>query len=295
MLLLITSSGDGTSDLIVSRLKDKVFRLNFDQIFDFKIYQTPFFWEIENPAGIRINSKTVSNVFWWKAFNASPPKSENFLEDEAKYILRELYSSGLNNCQRKGNPPDFHNHLGKIKILNLASKYFDIPKTAFTLNRSSEDTVPINNRVAKSLSSSLFSGNKVLFTSDISSRIIDLNYPWFTQEKVAAKFDMTCLVVDKELFSFTRSRENLNGLDWRSEQSLDLKKEDWKPLTLDDQTKKRIKSLNLDLNVTWGRHDFMIDNSGNFIFLEFNANGQWVFLDYSNKFGILDAVIEYLK
>jgi hypothetical protein len=30
------------------------------------------------------------------------------------------------------------------------------------------------------------------------------------------------------------------------------------------------------------------------IFLEYNANGQFVFLDYNNQFGLLDAVVDYL-
>jgi hypothetical protein len=31
-----------------------------------------------------------------------------------------------------------------------------------------------------------------------------------------------------------------------------------------------------------------------FKFLEFNANGQFVFLDYTNEEGILSSVVEYL-
>ena len=30
------------------------------------------------------------------------------------------------------------------------------------------------------------------------------------------------------------------------------------------------------------------------IFLEFNANGQWIFLDYSNEDKLVDHVVNYL-
>jgi hypothetical protein len=32
----------------------------------------------------------------------------------------------------------------------------------------------------------------------------------------------------------------------------------------------------------------------NFVFLEFNANGQWVFLDYTNEIGLVKTVADYL-
>jgi hypothetical protein len=33
----------------------------------------------------------------------------------------------------------------------------------------------------------------------------------------------------------------------------------------------------------------------NFIFLEFNANGQWVFLDYTGEIGLVKTVANYLQ
>jgi len=42
-----------------------------------------------------------------------------------------------------------------------------------------------------------------------------------------------------------------------------------------------------------GASGFYVDWS-KLIFLEYNANGQFVFLDYNNQFGLLDAVVDYL-
>jgi hypothetical protein len=39
----------------------------------------------------------------------------------------------------------------------------------------------------------------------------------------------------------------------------------------------------------------MLTAAGEIKFLEFNANGQWVFLDFHEKYGLLDCVVEYLK
>jgi hypothetical protein len=43
----------------------------------------------------------------------------------------------------------------------------------------------------------------------------------------------------------------------------------------------------------FGRFDFLEDEKG-LVFLEFNANGQWAFLDLHGKTGLMDAVVSYL-
>jgi hypothetical protein len=47
------------------------------------------------------------------------------------------------------------------------------------------------------------------------------------------------------------------------------------------------------MKIDWGRIDFMELNN-ELTFLEYNANGQWVFLDYRNEIGLVDEVVEYL-
>jgi hypothetical protein len=46
--------------------------------------------------------------------------------------------------------------------------------------------------------------------------------------------------------------------------------------------------------VEWGRIDFLKSND-ELIFLEYNANGQFFFLDTKNQYGLKDAVVEYLR
>ena len=54
-----------------------------------------------------------------------------------------------------------------------------------------------------------------------------------------------------------------------------------------------MKNFTKDLGVQWGRVDLMEHNE-EMVFLEFNANGQWVFLDYSGKDGLVKTVANYL-
>ena len=136
MLLLLTGSIDGTSDLIVGRLDKRVFRFNFDLFRDYDLSFTPSGWRINNPAGHSISSETVTSVFWWKAFNYYLLEEDKFVAEEVKYLFRELYNWACLRRISKGTPPDFHNRLGKINILEIASKYFRVAATR-TFNSAS--------------------------------------------------------------------------------------------------------------------------------------------------------------
>lgn len=294
MLLLITGSGDGSSDLIVSRLGRQVFRFNYDLFADYKLSFSPQQWEIENPAGLKISSRTATSVFWWKAFNFYLLDQEPFIVEEVKYIFRELYHWCRKRGLTKGNPHDYHNHMGKMNILSIADSFFKTPQTLATFGLHGAEQLGHRPVVTKSFTSGLTTTNKTLFTTQVDLEKLDPRYPWFLQELIVSKADITVFVCGERLFAFERSRLELKGLDWRKEQAFErTDSSEWKLFNLSAQVEKNIKSFLNQMGVDWGRIDFML-HEDDLIFLEFNANGQWVFLDYENKFGLLDAVIDYL-
>ena len=295
MILLLTNSGDGTSDRLAQNLKDQVFRLNFDQLPEFKIRFDLHGWSIENPVGRRITSEDAKTVMWWKAFISSPLKYDHYLKAESKYFFREIYSWFYDYGKVKGNATEFHNKFGKIRICRLASKYFKTPQSLITYQLEGESSVTVENRIVKSLSSEMVAEKKALFTTDVSNKLLDPQYPWFVQEKIKAKSDLTFFVVGKKIFGFERLRSELVGLDWRAEQKFQVDTEEWIPYSYSSEFAKKLANLNADLGIDWGRYDFMLDYQDEIHFLEFNANGQWVFLDFKEKYGLLDTVVDYLK
>ena len=112
-------------------------------------------------------------------------------------------------------------------------------------------------------------------------------------EKIESKFDITVFVCGDELFSFSRDRSNLIGLDWRSEQILDKDIQEWFHYELSEKQIINIKKFCKDISSDWGRIDFM-ERSNELVFLEYNANGQWVFLDYSGESNLVKKVAKYL-
>lgn len=294
MLLLITGSADGTSDLLVSKLgNEKVFRFNYDLFQDYKLEFRPNYWKISNPTGHSISSETVTSAFWWKAFNFFLLDQEKLIVEEVKYIFREIYHWCRLRGIAKGNPHDFHNHLGKMNILNIADKYFVTPETLATFGLAGVDSIKSNKVVAKSFTSGLTTTNKALFTSAVDLKRLHPDFPWYLQALIESDADVTIFVCGKKYFSYKRSRIDLKGLDWRSEQTFEVDKKEWIGFNLDSAELKSIEGFCDELNVDWGRLDLMTSSNG-LVFLEFNANGQWLFLDYFNEDGLLDEVCLYL-
>lgn len=293
MLLVFTGSGDGTSDLLFQRLSTKAFRFNFDIFREYSVTLTSSHWSIRNPHGFEISSDTATVGFWWKAFNYFTDQEE-FLDTEVKYVFRELYSWFKANGAVKGNSPDFHKERGKIFILGVAKSFFPVPETIVGWGFKDLPATSQGKRyVAKSLASGLTTTSKALFTTEVDLRKLDPSFPWYLQEAIDAEADVTIFICGRKKFTFSRSRAGLVGLDWRNQGFRDKYAEEWQSRELSSLEKAAVDGFCLALGVEWGRLDFL-EVQGGLIFLEFNANGQWVFLDQLDKVGLVGEVVDYL-
>ena len=295
MLLLLTGSYDGTADRLVLSYGPGVFRLNYDLWHDYHLAFSEDGWSISSPAGHAISSETVTCAYWWKAFSYFT-QNDRMIKSEVKYIFRDIYGWCQARGLAKGNSIDFHNKLGKLTIIGYAKNYFSVPPTLVTLNGSKLDTIKGQAVVAKSLSSELSDSKGALMTTEVDTEQLDLSYPWYLQAKIDSELDVTVFYCGGRSFPFRRSRGNLKGLDWRAEQTFDRLTEEWEPMATDPSFEAKIRGLSKKLGVEFGRYDFMtVGNSSELMFLEFNANGQWVFLDPFDKHGLLSCVTEWLK
>ena len=143
------------------------------------------------------------------------------------------------------------------------------------------------------LTSGLTTTNKALFTTVVDAAKLDPRYPWYLQEKVEANSDLTIFVCGKRHFAFERDRTGLKGLDWRNQDDIFSLEQKWKPFSLTTKQSKAVSAFLKHCAVDWGRIDFLLTGS-KLVFLEYNANGQFGFLDPKHEYGILDCVVDYL-
>jgi hypothetical protein len=293
VLLVITGSGDATADYLFERLGEKAFRLNYDLFSDYTFQFAPSRWHIENPTGFFISSDIATSCFWWKPFNFTL-EQESYVTEEVKYTLRELYNWLRLRGMTKGNSGVFHQELGKLNIISIASRNFKVPDSLVVWGPRASRHINLSNAVAKSLASGLTTTNRALYTTAVDPSMLDLRYPWFLQERVDADFDLTFQYVGDKIFGFSRSRKDMKTLDWRKEIfTPEMDRTTWKSIPISDSLRLALKNFAADLGIQWGRVD-MIGSLEDPHFLEFNANGQWLFLDPHNEVGLVDAVVEYL-
>lgn len=295
MLLLFSGSYDGTVDRIVLSYGDDVFRVNYDLWQEYDLSFTEHDWVIRNPAGREISSETVSRAYWWKAFSFFT-QDDKYVQAEVKYTLRDIYGWCQARGLAKGNSIDYHNRLGKMTILGLAREYFTVPETLVTFRKFNASRLDGSQVVAKSLASELSDSKGALMTTQVDIRQIDPAFPWYLQSKIDSAWDITVFFCNGQSFPFRRSRAGLSGLDWRADQNLGTLVEEWEPMALGSTFANKMLSLSNKLGVEFGRYDFMtVGDTDDLVFLEFNANGQWVFLDPFDKHGLLDCVTNWLR
>jgi len=290
VLLVLCGSLDGSVDLVVHNSRTNIFRFNIDLIDEYSVILEPHFWSIENPSGARIDSNIATRAWWWKAFSFALDKDPMY-QEEVKYLFREIYAWFGHRELIVGNTPDFENRFGKIAQLEVATRHLPTLPTSLRVNNPFPESL-LKSAIAKPLTSTMDAGGRVRQTTDVSGMDLDPAYPWLIQELAHAKSDITVLVVGSRLYAYRRSRANLTGLDWRPEQFTSPEK--WELTAVPEQYEVGIFNFMEDTKSDWGRIDFLEMPDEKWIFLEYNANGQWGFLEQDCPIGLPEHVAEFL-
>jgi D-alanine-D-alanine ligase-like ATP-grasp enzyme len=153
----------------------------------------------------------------------------------------------------------------------------------------------LEDAIVKSLSSAQVSDEKVMYTTRVdTSQLAFAGNPWLIQEYVRAEADVTVQIVGSTLHTFERIRTE-KTVDWRKEQLDDIGKSVWKVLPLTRHQEHAIRDFIAVIQVEWGRIDLLRTSEGELVFLEFNANGQFAFLDIDDRHGLITSVAKYLS
>jgi len=287
--LLITSSYDATSDLLIAKMgSDKFIRINFDRPRDWSIRLTASDINIAMPHA-SFGSSDIAKCIWRKPFISEPldePFDEEYSKEEWKYTLYEIASLMKSQGKLRMNFPIPDYLAGKLMQQRLAKQYFQVAQVELTVNSQPNST---GEKIAKSLSSTPFADGKVLYTVDVSNKELSSDI-WFIQEKINASFDVTVVYLYGQVFAYSLDRSSLKTLDWRKEQFTNAM--NWISYKLEVTTIEAIGSFMSLLGLVYGRLDFLLsaDNNG-LIFLEVNKNGQWAWLDPMFENGLFEAMI----
>ena len=286
-LLILTNSYDATTDLLLQHLGiADAFRLNFDQLHQYRLRFGSLGFCIEDPIGRRIDGEGLAKAYWRKPFNAERSEdADEYVAAESKYVFREIVNLIWMDQKFTLVEPYAEQRSGKLVQLRLASQYFFVPPYELLLNEEADTS---KDAIVKSLSNTLVD-HKALYTTRINPHHLDQTFPWFVQGYVPATFDITAVYVRGKIFAFSLHRDFLHHTaDWRE---MIAPEQEWRVHHLPGAMTAAIEAYMRALRLDFGRLDFLLDTEGRYWFCEVNPNGQFAWLDLERNHGVIDAVL----
>jgi hypothetical protein len=290
VLIIFTCSDDGTVNRLEPLLEIDYLRINLDQPTTWSFVAGLNSWSLSSD-GKTVDESSRAFAWWWKAF-LDDFEIDAYAKAEIEYLTHELFHEFVSKEMFVGNDFLHHEYRGKRHYLNSAAQYIRIPRTLISQNGTIK--LDRDDVIVKSLASSAFSSKKVLYTTRVDQQRLDFRNLWFIQEFIEADFDVTIQIVGVNLFGFQRRRHPNETIDWRKEQNYSSKVREWHPVDFTSAEEKQIRSFIEIEKLDWGRLDLLRSLDGELIFLEFNANGQFGFLDPLNQLGLFTAVAKHL-
>jgi len=127
---------------------------------------------------------------------------------------------------------------------------------------------------------------------EIDPSALDLDYPWFVQERIDGEEEVTVVYIDGKTYAANAPRDSFGAAD--SRKSLMEQPRAWPRCELSQKEIRAIKGFMDETGYRFGRFDF-IRKDGELWFLELNPNGQWAWLDEKNEHGLVSMVADAIK
>jgi hypothetical protein len=302
MHLLLAASQDATGDLIVEGLGDNVVRLNNDRWGDHEIQINNQGFLIRDRFGREVTHRNLRTLILRK-FVRRPPHAS----DEEVYAYRE-HTRAIESLldwvtwkypEKVPINPFRMNQVTKFNMADIAEKYFHVPKWAFSNTPSKSG---LNNAVLKNLCGMPFKSaenptdpSAFVYVQEVDLQELADGWPWYLQEKVDAKLDLTVAYIGGKCFGLQLNRGKFSGIDWRKHIGTSTDN-DWESAAIPAWLETKIHAYMSELRLDYGRLDFLASDSTfrDLSFLEVNPHGQWGWMDLNKSKGIYEAMMKFL-
>ena len=117
--------------------------------------------------------------------------------------------------------------------------------------------------------------------------------PGIYQELILKRYDIRATVVGTEIFAAAIDSQSDPAavIDWRHTANPDLPH---LPIELPPKVREGILALMKELGLTFGAIDLVETPDHDFVFLEVNPNGQWLWIEDQLQLGITAAIVDWL-
>lgn len=123
--------------------------------------------------------------------------------------------------------------------------------------------------------------------------------PIIVQPYVEKKAEVRCVVIGDELFPAMIHNKGDGVPDWRMRHELDADgnfrdANEYSRMTLPSAVEHSIKKFIRAFQIDFASIDFIIDESDDFVFLDLNPNGQWLWLEHAVDLPLTERMADYL-
>lgn len=138
-----------------------------------------------------------------------------------------------------------------------------------------------------------------IYTQQLSSQeILNITdrittWPIILQEYVPKAYEVRVTIVDRQIFACaikSQAQTNENAIDWRH----DTDALEHEAITLPPDIHEKCLAFMDRLNLNFGCLDFIVTPEGEYVFLEINPNGQWLWIEEKTGLPISKAIANYL-
>ena len=295
-ILIITSSMDSTASYIMKKyfgLAD-FFRLNVDKFSEYRFYIGNNGWSISDQDSI-VDSESVYSIYYRK------PMLPDLRTYDSQYLvlIQKDIISIIN-----GIADAFHGMvITKPSILRKAENkvfqmiYVDengwnIPRTYIGNEEKIGDKFIRTMSVIKPLTTGkTFGKNRwELYQTNIFKGFkedISLT-PIYLQYYVPKQYEARVTIIGREIYVVRIDTKN--KIDWR----LDYPNHKYTMITCPEDIIKKCYQMMKDFDLIFGAFDFIVTPENEWVFLEVNPNGQWLWLEQSLGLDISKKIIDKL-
>jgi hypothetical protein len=305
VLLILTNSIDGTSDVLVHLCAERhhpVFRFNIDLWLDYRFAWTPAGFAIRDPSDRTVRSEDVSSCLWRRPSLQDTPgwrggtvEDRTATEAELHAVVREIAEWTRARGYQRLIEPSAPRRVGRLAQMRVAGEFFLVPDWSVGWGFR----WPAGKRMVKRFVPEALGAqrDRHIFVQSVDAERLSPDFPWLTQAIGQGARDATVLYVNGRCFGFEMrsTRAELGVEDWRTLSSNGSDRDQWRPWALSASVADRVIAYMKRLGLRFGRLDFLTSED-EITFLEVNPNGQFGWLDEPGAWplhrAVLDAVLD---
>lgn len=299
MILVITSSFDKTIDYIIKKQGVNEFYIfNIDKFSEYQISYTKKGFEIKNQDHGVIFESDCSSIYYRKP---TPENLNNIIDIKYhNHCYREVFSliEGIAEAfdgKCLSRPSVLRKADNKILQAKISNKIGFLTPDYCLTNSDRLLTSHLDAEIiVKPLSNGVIEDDqsKEIVQTNVFDRNKEINAlkfcPAYFQIYSQKQYEVRITVVDKEFFSVKIESED--KIDWRRKNNKIIYSKIDTPKKIKDKCLLYMQFFGID----FGCFDFIVYND-QWLFLEMNANGQWVWLEHEIELDISKEIMRYLN